>query len=576
MKRIRLLMVVLVLFSAALAPVTSLAQDQGSAPASEPEAISLSLNDVVREAFRNNRTVRVSSYVPEFRANDLLFQKAQFDAAVTASASYLDASDPSLTFCDEGSFSLPPGIPGRCTSLGQVRDVPNDSTTSILQGTFSDRLHFGTLWSANVQAVRRTVEALNFGFVSFSATVPEVYTTQFDLSLTQPLLKNFGRKANETFITIAANDELAAKEDFKITVIDRLQEVQDSYWTLVFARQDLEVRNEALRLAQELLKLNQIKVQVGTLPPIDIIQAEAGVASREEAVVTAAAAIETAEDRLRFVMGLDPTSPQWKTRIIPTEDTTIADRPVDPDEEVKKAIENRPELARLRIDLQSADATLAYRKNQLRYSLDFSARYTLQGIAGDTRATVPDPNAGVPYVPPNNAADIFDAFEFIPGLDYPTYEVRLTLGIPLGNNAEEALYSNSRLAKEQLSITYQSIEQATTVEVALAVRRVVTDRKRIEAAEKSRVLQERKVEAEQKKFENGLSTSFQVLTFQNDLAEARSAENRAKTDYRISLSALDKSTGTLDKALNVQIQDYTRNGTTNSTRKGQESTVPKG
>jgi outer membrane protein TolC len=335
--------------------------------------------------------------------------------------------------------------------------------------------------------------------------------------------------------------------------------VENAYWTLVFARQDLDVRNEALKLAEELLKLNQIKVQVGTLPPIDITQAEAGVASREEDVIIADAAIQSAQDRLRRVMGMDPNSPEWRLPIVPTEDLTIVDRPVDLQESIKTAIDNRPDLAQSRLTINSADADLAFRRNQLKYSLDGRADYILQGLSGDTNpfpvSDPADPNLLLGVVPPVNAG-IQDTFDFLVNRDFPTYELRLTLGIPIGNRAAKALYSRSRLTREQASIAYSTTEQAAIVQVSNAVRRVVTDRKRIDAAEKNRVLQERKVEAEQKKFENGLSTSFQVLTFQSDLAEARSRENQARTDYRISMAALDQITGILDRTLDIRLDDY--------------------
>jgi outer membrane protein TolC len=231
---------------------------------------------------------------------------------------------------------------------------------------------------------------------------------------------------------------------------------------------------------------------------------------------------------------------------------------VDLDQEVRKAIDNRTDLASARLALKSADSTLAFRRNQMRYSLDVNATYTLQGLAGDTRAILADPNFGIPYVPPDNGRGIGDAFEPIPKLDFPTYRVSVTLGIPIGNRAEEAQYSSARLQREQAAIAYEDFEQAAIVQVGVAVRRVQTDRKRIEAAEKNRILQEKKVEAEQKKFENGLSTSFQVLTFQNDLAEALSAENQARVDYRISLANLDNVTGVLDQAHGVRIGDYAR------------------
>ncbi|HZE88366.1 MAG TPA: TolC family protein, partial [Verrucomicrobiae bacterium] len=167
--------------------------------------------------------------------------------------------------------------------------------------------------------------------------------------------------------------------------------------------------------------------------------------------------------------------------------------------------------------------------------------------------------SGPPRISPQNGQGFDNTFDAITGNNFPTWTAQLTLGIPIGNRAAESNYTKQRLAREQTGVSYQSLEQAAIVAVGLAVRRVETDKKRIEAAEKNRILQEKTVEAEQKKFENGMSTSFQVLTFQNDLATARSAELNAKTDYRISLANLDSVIGVIDKSLNVNLKNYGTN-----------------
>ena len=541
-----------------------------------PQPLQLSLSDCIQTAFQNNRAIRVQSYGSEIGESDLLFQRAQFDASVTTQAAYQDMSDPSLIFQGGYDFLRDPNepdfyyidpntgrpVPTGLRDLGRQVTLSSDSTGEYIQSAYSDPLLGGGIWSASLRLERSTVTAQNFGFVAFASEFPEIYRSRFDLSFAQPLLRNFGKNVNQAAIVVAANDVEADKQTFRSTVQTTLLEVEDAYWTLVYARQDLEVRKEALRLAQELLKLNQIKVQVGTLPPIDITQAEAGVASREEAVIVAQAAIETAEDRLRRVVGMDPQSAEWRRPIVPTEDLTIIERQPSADDEVKTAIENRADLASARLALNSADVDLSYRRNQLKYSLDFSATYSLQGLAGDTKgitvADPLDPNFIFKHVAPDNSPWIGDTLYQVRDREYPTWGAALTLGIPIGNRAAEANYTKSRLQKERAVIAYQSYEQIVMVEVGNAVRSVLTDRKRIQAAEKNRTLQEKKVEAEQKKFENGLSTSFQVLTYQSDLAEARSAENSAKMDYRISLAALDYATGVLDKTCNVRIDSYTR------------------
>lgn len=548
MNRLRtVLTLMLVLALSATPPAVTRAQENTAVPAG-PAPIRLSLMDCIRAAFRSNKEIKVDSYRPMLSENDILFEKAQFDASLTASTFYQDVKSPSLNAVAKNN--------------GTANTVYGKTPSNFAQAdvVYADPLlSTGGRWQADLRLSRNVQPFFSFGPTVQGLPFPESYRTTLTLSFSQPLLRNFGRKVTETRIVLSSINHDFEGETFRKRVQDTLFGVEGAYWALVFARQNLDVANEALRLAQELLKLNQIKVQVGTLPPIDITQAEAGVASKEEDVIKAEAQIENAQDTLRRVIGMDPSSPDWKSPITPTEDLALIRRELSLDQSMKTAMDNRPDLASERLRIKSSDTTLAQVRNQLKYDLRFDASYGLTGLAGN-RGAFPAGTGGIPpRIPPDNDDGFGNTFPFITGTDFPTYSLQLTLGVPIGNHAAEATYSRQRLAREQEGINYQSLEQLAIVEVGLAVRRVQTDLKRIEAAEKNRTLQERKVEAEQKKFENGMSTSFQVLTFQNDLATARSAEILAKTDYRISLANLDTVTGTIDKVLNVSLKDYQRN-----------------
>jgi outer membrane protein TolC len=521
MKHARVLFVLFALI-AGTAWAPALAQGESG---TEPEPLRLSLKECVLEAFKSNKEIQVASYVPEIRQHDLLLAEAQFDPNLDSTAFYVDFTSPSAA------------------GAGQI--ISREGSVANWTTTYSDPLRFGSYWQAELQLQRLTTNAINLGGQTLPPAFDETYYANLRLSWFQPLLKDFGNKVNETAIVLASKDRQIDEEDFRTRVQVMLVEVEDAYWTLVYEMQDLEVRKEALGLAKELLRLNKIRVEVGTLPPIDITQAEAGVASREEAVIIAEANIENAEDRLRRVMGLDPQDPQWTRRIVPTEDLSILERQVALDREIEKAIANRTDLASARLRLEKTDVSLAYQKDQLRYSLNFRADYVLEGLAGDSS------QAG-------REEDVLDALSVLSDVDFPTYQATLTLGIPIGNRTAEAEYAKTRLGREQAAIAYEDYERAAIVQVGVAVRRVNTDRKRIDAAEKNRFLQEKTVEAEQKKFDNGLSTSFEVLQLQKDLAEARSAENAAKRDYRNSLANLDLVTGILEQAKGVRIDDYTR------------------
>ncbi|MBI3450814.1 MAG: TolC family protein [Acidobacteria bacterium] len=545
----------LILSASAVSSLTSpaTAQEATGAPGAAG-TLQMSLTDCVREAFKNNADIRIDSYRPMLSDTDIAFAKAQFDASLTGSLFYQDQKSPTLNSVVNNAHTSAETVIGKTPSNFSQADV-----------VYADPLTTGGRWQADLRLSRNVQPFFSFGPTVAPLAFPETYRTSLTFSVVQPLLRNFGRKVNETNITLSSINHEFDNETFRQRVQDTLFGVEAAYWGLVFARQNLDVANEALRLAQELLKLNQIKVQVGTLPPIDITQAEAGVASKEEAVITARAGIENAQDTLRRVIGMDAKSPNWRASIAPTEGLGVPDQPIDLDQAIKTAIENRPDLSAERLRIKSADAVLYQARNQMKYSLDAQASYGLTGLAGDRGLILPrvDPNTGLPIpgtrIPPDNGPGFQDTTSAITGRDFPTWTAQLTLGIPIGNHAAEANYTKQRLAREQTGVGYQSLEQAAIVQVGLAVRRVETDKKRIQAAEKNRILQEKTVEAEQKKFENGMSTSFQVLTFQNDLATARSRELNAKTDYRISLANLDSVIGVIDKSLNVSLKNYGTN-----------------
>lgn len=496
----------------------------------------LSLNEAIRMSVENNLDIKAASFTPEIRGQDILFQQAAFDPNLGFSAFKSDNSQPSQNVFDIGA-------------AGQVVGI--DSTVNVFTTGFLDPLSWGASYSANLNLTRFTSTSAN-------AVFPTTYQTNFEVAYNQSLLRNFGRKPNQTQIVLAQTSHEISRSQFRDEVLRVLKETEDAYWELVFAQQDLAVKRESLRLAEELLKLNRIKVQVGTLPPIEITQAEAEVANREQGVIVAENTVLDAEDSLRRVMNLPKGNDAWFKPIAPSDEPDFEERAVDLNREIEEAISQRPDLEQARLEIVNSDTRLAFDRNQMKWDLSFRATYTLRGLSGDRDALlVPadptDPNSPLITLPAQNE-NFLDGLEFVRDRDFESWSAFLGLSIPIGNNAAQASYVNSRLAKEQSEVGYENARLKAEVEVRTAARAILTDRKRIEAAEKNVELQRKKVEAEQKKFENGMSTSFQVLEFQEDLTTALGTKNRALVDYRKSLSALERAKGTLDSYLSVTIR----------------------
>jgi len=491
---------------------------------SGPPAMNLSLQDAVAMALENNLDIKAARITPDLRSQDIIFQEAAFDPNVGASVFKSDNSRPSQNVFDIGT-------------TGTVVSI--DSTVNQYDVGWGDSLRYGARYTADLSLQRFTSTSAN-------AIFPTTYYATLTFAYNQSLLRNFGRKANETQIVIAQTNHEISRSQFRNQVLTVLQSAEDAYWELVFAKRDLDVKMESLGLAQELLKLNRIKVQVGTLPPIEITQAEAEVANREQEVIVAENNVSNAEDTLRRVLNMPKADDAWSRAIMPMDQPDYQERAIDLDSEMEEAIENRPDLEQARLSISNADTQLTYDRNQLKWDLGFQATYRLDGLAGD-------------QVDPNTMSllsnqNILDALYYVRDRDFESWSVALALNVPIGNNAAEATYVGSRLAKEQREIDYENARLAAEVDVRTAARAIQTDKKRIDAAEKNVELQRKKVEAEQKKFENGMSTSFQVLTYQEDLTTALGTKNRALVDYRKSLTALERAKGTLDRYLSVTLQ----------------------
>lgn len=524
-----------------LLPVSSLWASQAEtppAPAGPPE-ITLSLADAVRMGLENNLDVRISSKTPLIREQDVLIQSAVFDPNLRFFAEKQDN-----TFASAQRTVL--GV-GGATQVQSSEDIvgPFNIRQNNFIAAFGDPLRWGGRYSAELDLSREITS-------SADSFLPKQYQTALLLAYEQSLLRNFGYEANETQIVLAQNNFDLSRSQYRNQVQVSLKQIEDAYWELVFARQDLDVKKESLRLAEELLKLNRIKVQVGTLPPIEITTAEAEVANREQAVIVSENAVRDAEDTLRQAVNMPKGDDAWGRGILPTDQPNYVERPVDLEKELQEAVSHRPDLEQARIDIKSADTRLSFDKNQRKWDLAFRASYTLYGLAGDNPTVFTDPN-GVVLVATFDE-DFGDSLRRISDRDFDSWGVLLNLNIPIGNNAANAAYVGSRIAKEQTEITYEKTRLNAEVQVRTAARAIVTGKKRIDAAEKNVELQRKKVEAEQKKFENGMSTSFQVLEFQEDLTTALGTLNRALVDYRKALTALEQSKGTLDQYLNVTLQ----------------------
>ena len=385
--------------------------------------------------------------------------------------------------------------------------------------------------------------------VVFNALNPS-FDSSLRLGYTQPLLRNFGRNPGTRALRVArANDKSTASE-FERQVNATIQNVDFAYWNLVAAREQLYVSQESLTLAQELHSRNKIQVDVGTLAPLELVQSEAAIATREEDIIRAEAAVGDAADQLRQLLDLPPGD-VWSAEIVPTTKPEIERITIDVDQAIETALASRPEIRTQLGQLERLAIDAVFFHDQLKPTLDLDLGYRLNGTGGTLAR---DPITGEPLPRPIKGG-YSDALDQIRQRDFDGWSATLTLGIPIQNRAAKAGDIIAKLDLERGQVTLDQIKLQVTTQVRTAARAVITAAKQIDAARISVKFQERNLDAEKKRYENGMSTSFRINQVQDDLTQARSREVTAVVNYRTSLANFYGVTGKLLEQENVVIDE---------------------
>jgi outer membrane protein TolC len=371
-------------------------------------------------------------------------------------------------------------------------------------------------------------------FTSFNPQLSSNIAATF----TQPLLRNFSIDGFRQQLLLSRNQREIADVQVNQTVTTTTRNVRNAYWDLVFTIASYRVQQQSLELAREQLKNNRTRVEVGTLAPIDIIEAEAEVARNEEAVIVAEANIKTAEDVLRALV-LSPDRPDfWQLRIEPTDPPVMQPRTIDVDAAVRAALADRTDITQLRKQIDQTDINVRYFSNQRLPDVNLNAGLNAIGLGG-TELIFAEGGAFPPPVVGSSqrafGTVLGDAF----GLDFPTWTFGVEIGYPIGRSSAEANLARSRLEKTQGQTNLRNLEMQVASAVRDIGRRVGTNFQRVEATRKAQEFAEQRLAAEQKKFNVGMSDTFRVLQAQRDLAIARNNLLQAILDYNRTINDFD-------------------------------------
>ena len=466
----------------------------------------VSLADAAVRALQNNLDISISRQNRESRLADIIIEQSKFDPNLSINGQYNRTVNP----LNRPVFGGTGDLLGQITTFDQRNhSLTLDAQTNLITGGNLDVNYSPARNSVNQNVAR--------GFLFNPA-----WTGGLAFTFTQPLLRNAGIAINKTFIKVAQNNAIVEQHVFRDRVMTVITSVEQTYWEVVFANDNLKVAQAALKAAEELLAANRAKTKAGVMSIVDVLQAEAAVASRVEQVLVAEKAIRDQEDQLRRLLNPGEEDLRQDVRLTPVDPPVTVLEPLSLQEAIDTAIEQRPEITQAKKNVETGELNKQFARNQLLPTLSLQGTIGLAGLGGDYGESFTRNFSG----------------------DFYNYGAGLVLSYPLGNRAAVNTYSKRKLEAQNAEVALANVRQQIIVGIREAVRRVQTDFKRIETTRSARIMAEKQLQAEQERLKVGLSTTRFVLEFQRDLATAQGNELRAIVDYNKSLSNLSRHKAT--------------------------------
>ncbi|MCA9319179.1 MAG: TolC family protein [Planctomycetes bacterium] len=476
----------------------------------ERPRVILGVEDAVRLATTHNTSLRVSYYGHLIERTRIAEAEGAFEPVGFLGANY-----------GTNEVTFPQIFPsGQFDAMGnpifQQVVVTDSSVNANWNAGVRGLAPTGATWEARVSTDYRDREA--------GGLVDPSYTTTTSLSLSQPILRGAWLQYNQAATQQARFSENQSRQRFRADVVDTIFAVHEAYWDHVFSIQDLAVKRRSLEVAQRLLAINRIKVETGVFAPIEIVSAESGVASRVTDVIVAENQISETEDTLKRLVLPFRDLAEWNTEIVAKDgiDESVWSVP-GLEECIEVAMSERPDLVEARVLLRSRELSVSVADNETLPKLDLntSANFTgLQGTFGPSFA---------------------DAYG---ETGAQSWDVGVSLEVPLGNKSARSRLARSRLERDQSLMSYRNTQLSAVEAVRRAWRDVQISEKTIGSRRKAAELKQEELKNEQIKLESKVSTNFQVLQVEEDLALRQSELIRSLVDYRKALARLAQAMGT--------------------------------
>ena len=473
----------------------------------------ISVDDAVRMALENNLGIQSERLGPQIGTLAVAQARGVYAPFLISTTTTRKSTEP------PGNF------------LTGTGDVISDDTFRTNAGLRQFVPFGGGSYQFTLDASRQTTNA----FTNYNPQLG----SNFAGSYTQPLLRGFKIDTFRQQVLTSRNNQVIADIQLREQITLTSYAVRFSYYDLVGAIEGLKVAQLSLDLARQSLKDNQTRVEVGTMAPIDIIEAQAEVASNEEAVIQAEARISTVQDRLRALV-LNPTQEDfWSVRLEPGDAPTVTPVNIDIETAVQNALANRTDLARQRKLNDNVEVNLRFNQDQRMPALDLVASYNLIGLAGTQFVFDQNSQSFPPPILSQSQRSFTDALSDVFGNDFRTWSVQFQFSYPIGRSVSDAALASNRLQRQQGSNDLRNLELQVVTAVRDSGRQVATNLKRVEATGKARQFAERRLEAEQKRMTVGLSSTFALFQAQRDLARQRQNELNAIIDYNRSIATFE-------------------------------------
>ena len=493
-------------------------------------SVSLTLDDAVKFALDRNLDIAVQRLNPEI--NDIAYAsiKSVYHPNLTSTLAAQSQSNPA------NSAIAGSNTPG----------APINTTLDTYNGGIAQSLPWGG-GSATIALNnnRNTMTSLNTLFNPY-------YNANWSGTYTQPLIRNFSIDATRRQLRVTKINRDISDVQLRATLTNTVSNVRNAYWDYVFAVQAVEVAKQSLDLAERLVRDNQTRVEVGTMAPIDVVQAQSQAATARQNLVAAQSTMRMAELVLKRLIVGGTNDPNWNVRLDPVDRPDFTPQSFDIEAAVRRALSERTDVAIAKKNIEANDVTLKYLVDQMRPQADLLATYGVVGLGGTQLIKAPGASvnsAPVGFIP----GGYMDALSPLFRNNFPRWTVQLNFSYPLGVSAQEANVARARVQMNQIQAQTKQIELQVATDVTNATLTAQSNTERVQAAQAARELAQKQLEAEQSKFEVGMSTNFNVIQAQRDLATAQNNELQAILNYRKSLVELERLQQTTLQNLNITV-----------------------